>query len=128
MQTILDKLFQNKKLSIFIPIIIAVLLYLFFIFFGIAEDKTNLIIATPIASLFWFFGLFLVAFIQVKNPMCPKWFLNLFEFLAVVIFGVFSIIGTLSFIISGFKNFNVGLCLGMITYSAISFAHSKRTE
>jgi len=128
MQTILDKLFQNKKLSIFIPIIIAVLIYLFFIFFGIAQDKSDLIIATPVASVFWFFGLFLLVFIQVKNPMCPKWFLNLFELLAVVIFGIFSIIGTLSFFISGFKNYNVGLCLGMITYSSISFAHSKRTE
>ena len=69
---------------------------------------------------FVFFGAFLVVFAQVKNSMCPEWFLNLFELLAVVTFGAFSLLATVSFIISGFQNFDSRLCSGMVIFSAVS--------
>ena len=128
MRKILDKMFGNKKLSLIIPMAIALLMYLLFILFGTSEDKINLMIITPIVSVIGFFGVFLVVFIQVKNSMCPKWFLNLFELMVTIIFGIYAIIGTLSFIISGFQNFNAGICIGLVTYSAISWAHSKRIK
>ena len=126
MRKLLDKMFANKKLSLIIPMTIALLMYLLFVFFGTSADKTNLMMVTPIVSVIGFFGIFLIVFIQVKNSMCPEWFLNLFELLATIIFGVYAIIGTMSFLISGFQNFNVGICLGFVAYSAISWAHSKR--
>ncbi len=126
MRKILDKMFANKKLSLIIPMAIALLIYLIFILFGTSANKTNLIIVTPIVSVIGFFGIFLVVFIQVKNPMCPEWFLNLFELMATIIFSIYAIIGALSLVISGFQNFNVGICLGFVSYSAISWAHSKR--
>lgn len=126
MRKILDTLFHNKKLSVGIPILVATILYLLFVVFGMAEDKTNLIIITPIVSIIGFFGVFAVVLVQVKNALCPEWFLNLFEFLVVVIFGVFTTVGTISFVISGFQNFTPVLCLGSITFSAVSWAHSKR--
>ena len=126
MRKILDKMFATKKLSLIIPMAIALLIYLLFILFGIAEDKTNLMIITPIVSIVGFFGIFLVLFVQVKNSICPEGFLNLFELMATIIFGIYAIIGALFFVISGFQNFNVGICLGFISYSAVSWAHSKR--
>ena len=126
MRKILDKMFANKKLSLIIPMAIALLIYLLFILFGTSANKTNLIIVTPIVSVIGFFGIFLVVFIQVKNPMCPEWFLNLFELMATIIFSIYAIIGAFSLVISGFQNFNVGICLGFVSYSAISWAHSKR--
>jgi hypothetical protein len=128
MRKILDKMFKNKKLSLIIPTAIALLMYLLFILFGTAEDKTNLMITTPIVSVFGFFGVFLLLFVQVKNPMCPEWFLNLFELLAAILFGIYAIVGVISFVVSGFQNFDEGMCLYLVTYSAISWAHSKRTE
>lgn len=128
MRKLLDKMFYNKKLSLIIPIVIALFIYLLFVIFGTAENKTNLMIATPIVSVIGFFGIFLVIFIQVKNSICPAWFLNLFELLAIIIFGFYAVIGAILFIIGGFQNFNVGICLGFITYSAISLAHNKRTK
>ncbi len=128
MRKILDKMFGNKRLSLIVPMAISLLMYLLFIFFGKAEDKANLMIITPIVSVICFFGVFLVAFVQVKNSMCPEWFLNLFELLATIIFGIYAIIGVVSFIINGFQNFNVGICLGFVVYSAISMAHNKRTK
>ena len=126
MRKILDKMFANKKLSLIIPMAIALLIYLLFILFGTSANKTNLIIVTPIVSVIGFFGIFLVVFIQVKNSMCPEWFLNLFELMATIIFSIYAIIGAFSLVISGFQNFNVGICLGFVSYSAISWAHSKR--
>ena len=126
MRKILDTLFHNKKLSIGIPILIATVLYLLFIMFGMAEDKTNLIITTPIVSIVVFFGVFALVRVQIKNTLCPEWFLNLFEFLLVVIVGIFTVVQTISFVISGFQNFTPALCLGPITFSAVSWAHSKR--
>ena len=128
MRKILDKMFQNKKISFFVPLLSAALGYLLFLFFGSAEDKTHLLIAAPIATVFWLLGVFLVAYIQVKNTSCPVWFLKIFEFLAVVFFFGFSVIETILFLTSGLQSFNIGVCVGFVTYSAISLAHSKRTK
>ena len=128
MRKILDKMFENKKLSIVIPILASALLYLLFIIFGVAEDKTNIIIATPIVSVIWFFGAFLVVYVQVKNKSCPEGFLNFFEFMVTVVFGIFSVALAISFIISGFKSFSPLICAGLITYASVSWAHSKRTK
>ena len=127
MRKLLDKMFGNKKLSFIVPIAIALLMYLLFILFGRAEDKIDLMIETPIVSIIGFFGIYLVVFLQVKNPMCPEWFLNLVELLFAICLGSFAVIRIVSFVISGFQNFDIVICLGLITYSAISWAHSKRT-
>lgn len=74
MRKFLDKIFENKKLSILVPLISAVIVYLLFVLFGISEDKLRLIIITPILSAFWLFGVFVVIYIQVKNKICPEWF------------------------------------------------------
>ena len=128
LRKLLDKMFGNKKLSFMIPMILALLIYLLFVLFGTAENKINLMIVTPIVSIICFLGVFFVVYVQVKNSMCPDWFLNLFEFLITIIFGGYAIIAVLSFIISGFQNFNVGMCIGFVAYSAISLAHNKRMK
>jgi len=128
LRKILDKMFGNKKTSIIIPILVSVLFYLLFVIFGVAEDKMNIIISTPIASVFWFFGIFFIVYIQIKNKNCPEGFLNFFEFMVTVVFGVFSVALAISFIISGFKSFSPLICAGLITYASVSWAHSKRTK
>ena len=128
MRKILDKMFGNRKLSFIVPIAIALLMYLLFALFGKADDKTDLMIVTPIVSIIGFFGIFLVVIIQVKNPMCPEWFLNFGELLFAIGFGSFAVIRIVSFVISGFQNFDIVICLGIVIYSAVSWAHSKRTK
>ena len=128
MRKILDKMLANKLLAFWAPLVFATLIYLLFLFFASAEDKIELLIATPIATVFCFFGTFLVVFLQVKNPRCPEGFLNFFELLAAVMFTVFGVIEAISFIISGFQNFSPLICAGTVTYSSISLAHSKRIE
>lgn len=128
MRKILDKMFENKKLAFWLPIIFATLLYLLFVLFGIAEDKSELLVLTPIVTVFWLFGSFFVVFVQVKNSRSPEWFLNVFELLATVMFVMFGFAEAISFAISGFQNFSPIICAGIVTYSSISWAHNKREK
>lgn len=126
MKKFLDKIFCYTKLSLIIPITVSLLMYLLFVFFGTLNNKVNLIIITPIVSIIGFVGVFFIIFIQIKNSMCPEWFLNLFELLVTIIIGIYGIIGVVSFVVSGFQNFNVGISLYPVIYSAVALAHSKR--
>ena len=128
MRKILDKIFEKRKLSILIPILISASLYLLFIIFGVAEDKMNIIIATPIIAVFWFFGVFLVVYVQVKNKSCPEGFLNIVEFAATLLFGIYSTVDAISVVISGFQSFTPITAAGLLTYASISWAHSKRAK
>ncbi len=128
MRKILDKMFENTKLSILIPVLISSILYLLFIIFGATDDKKSIIIATPIAAVVWFFGVFLVIYIQVKNEMCPEGFLNFVELMGALIFGIGSIVDVISVVISGFQSFTPLIPAGLLTYSSIAWAHSKRGQ
>ena len=128
MKKILDIMFKNKKLAFWLPIAFAMLVYLLFVLFGTSEDKTDLLCVTPIVTVVWLFGVFLVVLIQVKNPRCPEWFLNLVEFIAVLLFVVFGLVEAISFVLRGFQDFSPAICAGIITYSSVSWAHSKRTQ
>lgn len=128
MRKILDKMFANKKLSILIPILISSLLYLLFIVFGVAEDKMNVIISTPITAVLWFFGAFLVVYFQVKNKNCPEGFLNFVEFGVALSFGIYSIFNVISVVVSGFQTFTPTTVAALLTYASIAWAHSKRTK
>ncbi len=128
MRKILDVMFRNKRLSRIIPLICTTIVYLLFVIGGKTSDKNEMIIITPIASVIWFFGMFLMVYLQVKNASCPEWFLNLIELSATVLFGIYAVIGVIFFFASGLQIFNPSLCLGMVTYSAVSLAHSKRSK
>ena len=126
MRALLDKIFNNKKITFFLPIIVSSLIYVLYAIFGYKEEKTKMLIVIPIMSIFWFFGVFLVIFIQVKNPLCPEGFLDFFEFMVTI----FTIIGTFVFVIlsliRGIENLipiTIPVCM---TISSLSWAHSKR--
>lgn len=126
MRKLLDIMFRNKKLSTLIPILLALVVYILFILFGNAEDKIRTAAITPILSAAWFFGVFLIFYIQVKNTACPDWFLNLMELSLFIVTEAYALIGTVLFLIGGLQNFNPGLCMSIITGSSIAWAHSKR--
>ena len=128
MRKTLDAMFVNKKLSILIPLLSAAAVYLLFLLFGMSDEKINILLRTPFLSALCFFVVFLIIFIQVKNASCPEWFLNLAELLFTIAPGICSVIGVVSFVISGFQDFDESICIGMVIYSAISWAHSKRPK
>lgn len=126
MRKLLDIIFSNKKLSIIIPICINVIMLLLLILFGNPASKFNTVLAGLLISTVWFFGVYFILMIQVKNSFCPNWFLNLFELLITCITAIYTIIGIANFFITGFEVFNFYICLGLMTYSATAWAHNKR--
>ena len=127
MRSILDKLFENKKLAFWIPIAFAAVAYLLFALFGVSENKGEDLIVMLIVSIGWFFGVFLITFFQVKNPMCPEKFLDFFELMATVVFVSCALANMITFFINGFQDLGV-ICPGVVTYSAVAWAHSKREK
>lgn len=126
MGNILNKMFSNKKLSILLPLVLAAIVYVLFVLFGTSEEKTKLMIITPIVTAIFYFGLFLGIFMQVKSPFCPERLLNFFELFFTACFGITAVINALLFFISGFQDFTVISVAGITTYSAVAWAHSKR--
>ena len=126
MRKLLDALYGNHKLPVLVPLVLAGLFYLLFVLFGVEPDKLNIVIATPVVSAVWFFGVNFIIYIQVKRESCPDWFIDVFELLITIVFGIYTIIGIWTFIASGLRSFNVSICLGLVTYGAIAWAHSKR--
>ena len=129
MRKILDKMFCNKKLSILLPIIVAMVTYVLLILLGNSNNnKLDTLLALPIISVFWFFGVYFIVLIQVKNTSCPEWFLNLLELFLVTVLGINAIVSTVELVLGGFKDLDFSLCIGLITFSAVSWAHSKRKD
>jgi hypothetical protein len=128
MRVFLDKIFNNKKVTIFIPIIISLLIYILFVIFGTGEDKSNFMFIIPIISIFWYFGVFLVVYIQIKNPLCPEKFLDFFVFIATIFFSIGVVFLTVSALINGMHNFNPVTIPACLTLSSLSWAHSKRNR
>ncbi|MBQ3547885.1 MAG: hypothetical protein IJA44_05380 [Clostridia bacterium] len=127
MRRILDKLFQNTKLSIIIPIIISVVTYLLFALFGKSDNKTDLLIMTPIVAVFLFFGGFLVMFFAIKSGG-PEWLVNLFVLLTTITWTLGAIRELIIFCLSGFQTFEYVTSAAFVVYAAVSWAYSKRKK
>ena len=126
MRKFIDRIFKYRKTTMFIPIIISLVLYVLFFAFGSSEEKNNYLIIIPIISIFWYFGVFLVIFIQIKNPLCPEKLLDFFEFIATIFFSIGSSVLVILSLINGLQNFNPATIPACLTISSLSWAHSKR--
>lgn len=128
MRDILDRLFYHRKLSLIIPWITVAVVYLLFVVFGAAEDKTNMLIMTPFITTFWFFGVFFLIFFQIRVTSAPDWFLDLVSLAVTICFVFYGIIRTITFFAGGFEKFDMFSCAGLITYASVAWAHSKRKD
>ena len=127
MREFLDRIY-NKKATTFIPIIISLLIYILFVFLGTGDEKRNFMFIIPIISIVWYFGVFLVVYIQIKNPLCPEKFLDFFEFVATIFFSIGAVALTIFALINGMQNFNPVTIPAYLTLSSLSWAHSIRNR
>ena len=122
----LDFIFGFRRITFFVPIVLAVVFYVVFVIFGDIPDKRILLKTAPVVSLVAFGGVFLVFFVQLKNPMCPSWFLDMMETMTFVIFGIQAISLTVTFLLDIEKSFFVGLPLSYTILSVLPLIHNKR--
>ena len=122
MRKILDKMFENKKLSQTASLAAALLMYLLFILFGTAEDKRSYMVALPVISGILFGGVYVGMRIQKNLSFVLLW--DFVELLAAVAFPIYSTAYGIAFIASGFQSFNPGCILGFVCHGAIALAHN----
>ena len=128
MRKLLDKMFENKGLAMIIPMLVAAVQYLLFAIFGNDPQKNSILVATPIASVFVFFGVFFVFLFNIKKTTFSQRFLDFTELFAVFFFCTFALIFSISFIASGFQSFTPLICALTLVYSSVAWAHSKREK
>lgn len=126
MRKILDFLFKRKVLSAVVPLLCAALVYLVFILFGEGTDKLQVIGIVPVVCSFIFGGMFLMLYIQVKNPLCPDAFLDFGELFFLTFFSLVTIPNIVMFFINVKEGFTVSSLFGFIIWSAVSVVHNKR--
>ena len=125
MREFLDKIFNNRKETTFIPIIIALLIYILLILFSTGEERNIYAIMVPFISVFCYFGVFFVIYIQIKNPLCPQKFLDFFEVLATIVSSIAAVLFTILGLINDIQNL-VSVILACLVFSSLSWVHSKR--
>ena len=126
MRKVLDKLFADKKISIVVPVVIALIMYALFLLFGDIPSKAGLLIVTPIASVMSYLGFFCVLYLQVKNPFCSDKIMDFFELATLVFFTPISVFFCLYFLFHIVTAFNPIVCIGPLIWSVVAFVDSKR--
>ena len=126
MRNLLDRLLSNRRASIIWPLVTAAAMYLLFVLFGQGENKMEWLILVPLVSLFWYWGVYFVFWIQLKNPMCPEKFLDFVELTALLFFGAGAVWFMLIFLLNPATGFIPTLCPAIITWSSIALLHGKR--
>ena len=124
MKRILDKMFENKKLSLTVSLAAALLMYLLFILFGTADDKGDYMIAMPIISVICFAGVYVC--MRIQTVISCVWLWNFFELFAAVVLPIYSAAYCIAYIADGFQGFNPSCILGFVAYGAIALAHNGR--
>ena len=126
LRKVVDTLHGSKWARI-VPIIIAVALYALFLIFGNAETKERFL-GTPIWALIWYWGSFMVVYVQVRNAERSEGFLNTVILLTTIVFAWGSVNAIVHFLLDMSGSFNPAVMLGPVTWSSISLAHSKRKD
>lgn len=127
MRNILDHIFSNRRAAIIAPLITAVVMYLLFVLFGQGEDKQALVLAIPVYSALCYGATFVVFWLQVKNPVCPDWFLDFVELMCLAVFGVGAVVFILRFFVNMDTGFAPTLCPCILTWSAVALVEGKRS-
>lgn len=124
---ILNLLYGSKWARI-VPVLTAAAAYLLFLIFGVTEDKVFLLIASPVMSLIAFAGMYGLLWFQTKNPSCTEEFLNMGMLLFTAVFGGSAISLLATFLRSMQQGYTMMLPMTLVIWSAISLAHSKRSN
>lgn len=125
---VLDKLFENKKLSVWIPLATAAVMYVLFLIFGDMPEKWQLALGTMIVAPIWYGGVYLVFLMQIQNPGCPAKFLDIFLFAAVFVFGFSAVSMSIQFLADMKNNFSASLITGLESWSVFTLVHYKHKQ
>ena len=124
----LDKVFDYPYIKIAAVAGIALVCFLLFVLFGESEQKSQMLLSVAVVTPIVFFGVCMVIWIQIKNPMCPSGFLDFVELMFLVVMIIGLITQTISFIIDIRHGYTVSQSMISSALCGLTFIHSKRTR
>lgn len=128
LRSFLDKVFEHPYIKIAAVAGIALVCFLLFVLFGESEQKTQMLLSVAVVTPIVFFGVCMVIWIQIKNPMCPSVFLDFVELMFLVVMIIGLITQTISFIIDIRHGYTVSQSVISSALCGLTFIHSKRTR
>lgn len=128
LRVFLDKVFAKPTIKIALLLFLAVSSYLLFALFGQGEDKRTPLIGIPFLCVLVFGVVYLLLWVQLKNPLCPAKFLNLFE----VIFLIGLLICTVSLTVQFLSDLRFGYTFSLpcclCALAGLTLFHSRRNR
>ena len=125
---ILDLLLTRNKVPFWLPIAVAVIVYVLFLLYGQNPDKDTLILEGPVFALVWCGGIFLVLGIQLINPYYSAKAMDLCELFFVLMMYASAIITALSLFFDVRQGFGDSTLGAILQLSVLSAIHSLRKE
>ncbi len=123
---VLERIFINRKLSIFGPLGVAAAIVLLFMIFGQTPDKMLLLQKTLIASVFMYFGTLLVLGFQVFHSMYSPRFMDGSILFLTSFFGIASVFTLAADLLHPNDGFDPGHAVPFVMLSAIALIQNRR--
>ncbi|MBR0235205.1 MAG: helix-turn-helix transcriptional regulator [Clostridia bacterium] len=126
LRAFLDKVFGYPKIEIPFFILISIIVYILFIAFGKNDDKSVLLIATPVICVILGAFVYLINRILIKMPMVSSRFIDILELFMFFSFMMGETALLVAFFIDMKNGFNYSAAAVPFALAAIVMFHNKR--
>lgn len=123
---VLERIYSNKRLSIFGPLALGAAMLLLYWFFSEAPDKMKQLQIHLIALAVMYPGMLLVLGCQLRNPLCKPNFMDFVLVLVTVLYGLNALYGIYQFIFHLKDGFVPSYAVCWVLLSAVALIQSRR--
>ena len=123
---LLDKLFSAKRLALYLPLSLALIMLVLGGTLGNPEGDIFLFfLMGAVFSAVWFAFTYSLTRLPARLKNCPDWYTDSFELFLTIAFALSAILQTVNFIKDA-SGFSLSLCFALVSLGATSLAHNKR--
>ena len=122
----LDKLFCLKRLSLYLPLALSLLMLLLGALLCDWEENAFVsVVSGVLISAVWFAFTYSLTRLPARLKNCPDWYTDSFELFLTLAFTLSAILQIVKFI-GDFGSFSISVCFALVSLGAVSLAHNKR--
>ncbi|MBR5858918.1 MAG: hypothetical protein IKZ05_03255 [Clostridia bacterium] len=123
---LLDKLFSAKRLTLYLPLSLALIMLVLGGTLGDPEgDLFLFFLMGAVFSAVWFAFAYSLTRLPARLKNCPDWYMDSFELFLTLAFALSAILQIVKFI-GDFGSFSISVCFALVSLGAVSLAHNKR--
>ena len=123
---VLERIYSNKRLSIFGPLALGAAMLLLYWIFSEAPDKMEQLQIHLIASAVMYPGMLLVLGCQLRNPQCKPKFMDFVLVLVTVLYGLYALYGIYQLVFQLKDGFVPSYAVCWVLLSAVALIQSRR--